>query len=63
LEVLGKAEGPSGMSEENAQKIMKWHGHVTAVTVTPDFRRLGLATDLMFILELVTERQYEFVLS
>lgn len=28
--VLGKAEGPHGMSQENAQKIKKWHGHVTA---------------------------------
>jgi ribosomal protein S18 acetylase RimI-like enzyme len=46
------------MSQDNAQKIMKWHGHVTAVTVAPDFRRLGLASELMYILELVTEKQY-----
>lgn len=32
-----------------------WHGHVTAVTVAPEARRLGLATELMGQLEAVTE--------
>jgi N-terminal acetyltransferase B complex catalytic subunit len=39
--VLGKAEG----YKEN------WHGHVTAVTVAPEYRRLGLAKQLMDSLE------------
>jgi N-terminal acetyltransferase B complex catalytic subunit len=42
--ILGKAEG-TGRS---------WHGHVTAVTVAPDFRRLSLAGRLMARLEQVT---------
>lgn len=43
---MGKAEGIG----EN------WHGHVTALTVSPDFRRLGLAATLMNFLEEVSEK-------
>lgn len=34
-----------------------WHGHVTAVTVAPEFRRLGQANLLMDFLERVSEEQ------
>ena len=44
--ILGKAEGVG----EN------WHGHVTAVTVPPEYRRLGMATQLMQVLELSVGR-------
>ena len=30
---MGKAEGPGA----------NWHGHVTALSIAPDYRRLGLA--------------------
>lgn len=43
--VLGKAEGQG----EN------WHGHVTAVTIAPAYRRQRLADKLMKLLEDVTE--------
>ena len=43
--VMGKAEGLG----EN------WHGHVTAVTVAPEFRRLHMAKKLMGFLEAVSE--------
>ena len=43
--VLGKAEGEGEL----------WHGHVTAVTVGPPFRRQGLAQKLMNLLEDVTD--------
>ena len=46
LIVMGKAEGHG----EN------WHGHVTALTVAPTFRRLGLAGKLMNILEEISEK-------
>ena len=46
--VMGKAEG----SGEN------WHGHVTAVTVAPDFRRLKLAEKMMKGLEDISEFQH-----
>lgn len=46
--VFGKAEGADA----------NWHGHVTAVTVAPEFRRLGLARQLMTFLEDVTERRW-----
>ncbi|KAI8432112.1 hypothetical protein MSG28_004611 [Choristoneura fumiferana] len=45
--IMGKAEGLG----EN------WHGHVTALTVSPDYRRLGLAATLMSILEDVSEQK------
>jgi N-terminal acetyltransferase B complex catalytic subunit len=43
---MGKAEG---LGE-------KWHGHVTALTVAPEFRKIGLAGKLMGILEEVSEK-------
>ena len=42
---MGKAAGQA----EN------WHAHVTALTVSPDYRRLGLAATLMKFLEDVAE--------
>ena len=44
--VMGKAEGEG----EN------WHGHVTALTVDPDYRRLGLAEGQMKALEEISEQ-------
>lgn len=44
--VMGKAEGHG----------INWHGHVTALTVSPDYRRLGLAATLMQFLEDVSEK-------
>lgn len=46
--VLGKAEGGG----------MEWHGHITAVTVAPEYRRLSIATRLINILELVSDDLY-----
>lgn len=46
--ILGKAE--DFHSEPNS-----WHGHVTAVTVPPEYRRLGIAAQLMAMLERVSE--------
>lgn len=45
---MGKAEGKGEL----------WHGHVTAVTVAPEYRRLGKAKTLMNLLEDVTEKDY-----
>lgn len=47
--ILGKAEG-----EQEG-----WHGHVTAVTVAPESRRLGLARQLMDKLENITEETHD----
>eukprot|EP01095_Lingulamoeba_sp_RSL-Kostka_P017650 TRINITY_DN930_c0_g1_i1.p1 TRINITY_DN930_c0_g1~~TRINITY_DN930_c0_g1_i1.p1 ORF type:complete len:176 (+),score=41.62 TRINITY_DN930_c0_g1_i1:56-583(+) len=47
--IMGKAEGND----------IKWHGHVTAVTVGPEFRRLGLAKSMMDWLESVSEVIYD----
>ncbi|KAL5261291.1 hypothetical protein ACHWQZ_G007110 [Mnemiopsis leidyi] len=45
--ILGKSEG---QAEE-------WHGHVTTLTVSPQFRRLGIAHTLMNQLEKISENQ------
>lgn len=50
---MGKAEGDDKL----------WHGHVTALTVSPDFRRMGIAKRLMDHLEEVSEKMYALVLS
>jgi len=46
--IMGKAEG----------KGEKWHGHVTAVTVAPEYRRLGRARLMMDLLEEVSNEGY-----
>mmetsp|Transcript_17206 Transcript_17206/g.37543 ORF Transcript_17206/g.37543 Transcript_17206/m.37543 type:complete len:176 (-) Transcript_17206:131-658(-) len=46
--VLGKAEGDDKL----------WHGHVSAVTVAPKYRRLGLAKTLMQYFEDVSIHTY-----
>jgi N-terminal acetyltransferase B complex catalytic subunit len=43
---MGKTEG----TKKN------WHGHVTAITVAPEYRRLGLADGMMNLLEQVSEK-------
>jgi ribosomal protein S18 acetylase RimI-like enzyme len=43
---MGKVEGKSDT----------WHGHVTAVTVAPTYRRMGLAARLMHFLEHICEK-------
>lgn len=47
---MGKSEGHGD----------NWHGHVTALTVSPDYRRLGLAATLMKFLEDVSEKKNAF---
>lgn len=47
--VLGKVEG-EGKS---------WHGHVTAVTVSPTYRKQGIARQLMDTLEDVTANRHD----
>jgi len=47
--IMGKAEGV----KEN------WHGHVTALTVAAEYRRLGLAQALMEYLEIVSDQYYQ----
>lgn len=46
--VIGKAEGEG----------KQWHGHVSAVTVAPEYRRLGLASNLMSFTEMLSQNTY-----
>lgn len=48
--IMGKAEGHG----EN------WHGHITALTVSPNYRRLGLAAMLIKFLEDVSEKKQAY---
>ncbi|GAA5829915.1 hypothetical protein JCM5353_006112 [Sporobolomyces roseus] len=45
--VMGKTEG----------RGKEWHGHVSAITVSPSHRRLGLASMMMDLLESVSDRE------
>ena len=45
--MIGKAEG----------RGKDWHGHVSALTVAPEFRRLGLGKTLMAELERVSDKE------
>ncbi|KAI0091070.1 N-acetyltransferase [Irpex rosettiformis] len=47
--VIGKAEGPG----------LEWHGHVTAITVAPEYRRLSIARKMMDLLENVSDQVYK----
>ena len=49
--VIGKAEG----REEGKER----HGHVTAITVAPEYRRLGVAQGLMRLLERASAAVYQ----
>ena len=60
------AESPSGKimgyimgkSEARQNNPLDWHGHVTAISVAEEFRRLGLAATLMKCLEDVSEYKH-----
>ncbi|KAI9858979.1 MAG: hypothetical protein M1824_003980 [Vezdaea acicularis] len=54
--IMGKVESspPHMLSSPNA---LPWHGHITALTVAPNARRLGLARKLTESLEAAAEAQ------
>lgn len=64
-EYIQVAESPSGKimgyimgkSEARQNNPSDWHGHVTAISVAWDYRRLGLAATLMHYLEEVSEHK------
>ena len=45
--IMGKSESKHGNED--------WHGHITAVTVSPDYRKLGIGASLIQFLEDVSE--------
>ena len=45
--IMGKSEGQRGPED--------WHGHITAVTVSPDYRKLGIGASLIKFLENLSE--------
>ncbi|CAE6427015.1 unnamed protein product [Rhizoctonia solani] len=46
--VIGKAEGVG----------IEWHGHVTAITVAPEYRRLSVARRMMDYLERISDQHH-----
>ena len=46
-----------GKSESRQTLASDWHGHVTAISVAWEYRRLGLAATLMNYLEEVSEQK------
>lgn len=57
--VLGKAEEKERVARKGRTPDLSLHGHVTAVTVAPEYRRLGVAKMLMDIFEQVSEVVYQ----
>lgn len=53
---VGCCLGSSGKVEGTG---MDWHGHVTALSVAPEFRKCGLAQQLMTYLETVSEKKFK----
>lgn len=53
--MIGKAEGAD---PGKSKKVPTLHGHVTAVTVAPEYRRLGVAGMLMDMLERASDAIY-----
>merc|ERR1711939_723787 len=51
---LGKVEGRG--TDWSGSSPLPWHGHVTAVTVAPEYRRLGIAAKFMEDLEVKSEK-------
>ncbi|PWN47013.1 acyl-CoA N-acyltransferase, partial [Violaceomyces palustris] len=51
--VIGKAEG-----NESDTRPPTLHGHVTAITIAPEYRRLNMAKGLMNLLEKVSQEVY-----
>lgn len=64
--VIGKAEGQDpgprsapSKSSKMGKEIKERHGHVTAITVAPEYRRLGVAKGLMDLLEKASAEVYQ----
>jgi N-terminal acetyltransferase B complex catalytic subunit len=64
--VIGKAEGSDPgprsaptSSHKSGKEIKERHGHVTAITVAPEYRRLGVAQGLMNLLEKASAEVYQ----
>ncbi len=53
--VLGKVE-ESSARQRFAGSYLPWHGHITALTVAPQYRRMGLARKLSEALEINCDR-------
>ena len=56
LSVMGKVEEDPPW-RKFTEHYLPWHGHVTALTVAPQYRRLGLAQSLTKALERGCENQ------
>ena len=55
---MGKVEEDPDLFEVlYKENYMPWHGHVTALTVAPQYRRLGLGQELTSALERGCEEQ------
>lgn len=54
--MLGKVEEDPAWVQFT-ENYLPWHGHVTALSVAPQYRRLGLAQDLTKALERGCEEQ------
>ena len=54
--IMGKVES-SPAQLQNSPNALPWHGHITVLTVAPQYRRMGYATLLSKALEEACEKQ------
>ncbi|KAK5073389.1 N-alpha-acetyltransferase 20 [Exophiala xenobiotica] len=54
--IIGKVEASPGYLQ-GSEHYLPWHGHVTALTIAPQYRRLGYARLLTRALEKACEQQ------
>lgn len=47
--IMGKVEG----------KALDWHAHITALSIAPVYRRLGIANLVMYLFEELSESVYD----
>ncbi|KAL8922084.1 MAG: hypothetical protein Q9208_005394 [Pyrenodesmia sp. 3 TL-2023] len=55
--VMGKVEEDPDYLKVLGDKYLPWHGHVTALTVAPQYRKMGLAKDLTAALDRACEQE------
>lgn len=49
-------------STDHLGKQENYHGHVTALSIAPEFRRIGVSSQLMALLEKVSEQSVRLAL-
>ncbi|KAI4167344.1 MAG: hypothetical protein LQ343_007305 [Gyalolechia ehrenbergii] len=61
--VMGKVEEDPDFIKIMGDKYLPWHGHVTALTVAPQYRQMGLAKQLTAQLDRACEQEHAWFMD